>query len=81
MTCKIRGVSEPTIVLGAVVDPDETAAADIERVISKTASLREQVHSLAHPQCEIVLQRKCLDVSKVNYILRCNGDLVPDNML
>ena len=36
---------------------------------------------LESSQCEFVLQRRCFDVNKVNYFLRCNGDRVRDSAL
>lgn len=53
----------------------------MEKLIAKTARLRERVHELENPQCEIILQRRCLDVQKVSYILRCNDDLVSEPLL
>ena len=49
--------------------------------MSNVSTLRERVHALESPQCEVVLQRRCLDVSKASYTLRCNGDLVPTSLL
>jgi hypothetical protein len=51
------------------------------KVLTKTATLREHVHALGNPQSEVILQRRCLDVAKAGYILRCNGDLVSDSLL
>ena len=39
------------------------------------------MRGLNHPPYELILHRRCLDVSKASYILRCNGDKVSDELL
>jgi hypothetical protein len=42
----------------------------------KVSKARDAITILESPQCEVVLQRRCFDVSKVAYLLRCSGDRV-----
>jgi hypothetical protein len=45
------------------------------------AKAREAISVLESSQCELVLQRLCFDVGKVNYLLRCKGDRVYESAL
>ena len=71
----------PAKVLGVHVGGEQTATADFEATIAKVAHARRAINSLDHPPCELTLQRRCMDVSKAAYILRCNGDRVSEAAL
>ena len=43
--------------------------------------MREAISVLEHSQCKLILHRRCFDVSKVTYLLRCNGDRVHESAL
>ena len=47
----------------------------------KVVAQRAGISDLEQSQCELVLQRRCFDVSKVGYILRCNGDMIDEDSL
>ena len=42
---------------------------------------RAGIATLDDPAAELVLTRRCLDVAKVSYQLRCNGDCLSDDLL
>ena len=53
----------------------------LQATCNEVAKTRESTALLENSQCELVLQRRCFDVSKVTYILWCNGDRVDDSAL
>ena len=62
--------------LGAVLGSSDAVNAQFSDTVKKVDRLREAIEILENPQCELVLQRRCVDVSKVTYLLRCNGDRI-----
>ncbi|CAK0886405.1 unnamed protein product [Prorocentrum cordatum] len=50
----------------------------VEEAATAPKAAWASIMELDHPQCELTLQRRCLDVSKCSYILRCNGDRIPE---
>ena len=75
-TCKVRQASSPPKVLGALVGDQAVTTEHFRSTCSKVTKSREGIASLDNAQCELVLQRRCFDVSKVSYLLRLNGDRV-----
>ena len=67
--------------LGVHIGGEQTATTDFEAMIAKVAHAGRAINSLDHPPCELTLQRRCMDVSMVAYILRCNGDRVSEAAL
>ena len=53
----------------------------LQRTIEKTNHARQGIASLDDPAAELVLTRRCLDVAKVSYQLRCNGDRLDPALL
>ena len=78
-TCRVQLCFGPVKVLGVVLGPDGAADEGLVKTLANVARAREGICTLDDPAAELVLTRRCLDVSKVNYQLRCNGDrLSPD---
>ena len=75
-TCKVLQASVAPKVLGAQLGESRAITADFRGVTAKTEIARQAVRSLNNAPCELTLQRRCLDVGKASYILRCNGDCV-----
>ena len=80
-TCKVRTADTPPKVLGAMLGHSGVVTQQLRDTCAAVANVREAVAILESPQCELVLNRRCLDVSKVSYILRCNGDRVETEAL
>ena len=73
-TCQVREASSPPKVLGALIGDSTTVTQHFRATCAKVVKQREGIANLDNAQCELVLQRRCFDVSKVSYILRLNGD-------
>ena len=43
--------------------------------------VRGGIATLEDPAAELVLTRKCADVAKVSYVLRCSGDRLDEGLL
>ncbi|CAK0846886.1 unnamed protein product [Prorocentrum cordatum] len=80
-TCKVPDNQKGVKVLGAMVGSSEEVNHHFRSTCNKVVAQRVAIGGLEQSQCELVLHRRCLDVSKVGYILRCNGDLVNDESL
>ena len=59
----------------------EVVTDHFRKICNTLAKARESIALLEDSQCELVLQRRCFDVSKVTYILRCIGDQVDEAAL
>ena len=80
-TCKVLAPNSPTEVLGAILGDAAAASAGGQKVVTKVAQLHQALGTLDHPATELVLTRRCADVAKLSYTLRCAGDRVADNVL
>ena len=69
----------PTEHVAFVMMWERKVTAPFRRVTSKAETKIAVVSSLNHALCELTLQRRCLDVSKVSYLLRCSVDSVSSN--
>ena len=68
----------PPKVLGACIGGIREVTAAFRQMCTKVEAERAAVTGLNHAPCELTLQRRCLDVSKASYILRCSGDSVDE---
>ena len=68
-------------VLGVHIGGENVSNEDMEQICVKINAIREDIRLLDCLVEELVLQRNCLNVSKANYLLRCNGDLISDHYL
>ena len=80
-TCRIETASSSPKVLGAILGDSSAVTQQFRRTTEKVAAARATISILESAQCELVLQRRCFDVSKISYMLRCNGDRVDDDAL
>ncbi len=80
-TCRVLDPAIVPKVLGAHLGDTGAVTADFQRVTAKVEGVRSAVRELNHPPCELTLHRRCLDVSKAAYLLRCNGDRVQEAAL
>ena len=80
-TCKVLDAAVAPKVLGACIGNTREVTAEFRRVTSKVEAVRAAVSGLNHAPCELTLQRRCLDVSKASYLLRCSGDSVSSEAL
>ena len=80
-TCRIRSATSAPKVLGCKLGDDEVVTNHFLDTCADAEKVREAISVLESAQCELFLQRRCLDVGKVAYLLRCNGDRVRDGAL
>ena len=80
-TCKVLDCIVPPKVLEACVGGSRDVTAAFCQTTARVESERAAVMGLNHAPCELTLQRRCLDVSKASYLLRCSGDMVTDAAL
>ena len=79
-TCKVLQPNCASEYLGAIVGDRNDAAHSVRATFGKVASKRHAISSLNHPAAELVLNRRCADVSNITYWMRCYGDLVPQDV-
>ncbi len=72
-TCEVREPNSATEVLGSVVGTPNSQAVQFLEHVEKLESLHGALEELLDPQVELILGRKCADVSKVAHLLRTNG--------
>ena len=77
----MRKAASPPKVLGAWLGDNATATQHFLSTCAKVGKQREGIAQLDNAQCELVLQRRCFDVSKVSYLLCLNGDRVDTRAL
>ena len=75
-TTKVLQLGEKSEALGAPLGGPHVTRAMMDASVQKANKARTAILSLDHPQTELVLLRLCADVSKVQYNLRLNGDVV-----
>ena len=74
-SCQVCPCTTPVKSLGVLVGhAGGEANESLRRTLDKLSQAREGIASLDEPAAELVLMRKCLDVAKVAYNLRCHGD-------
>ena len=65
--------------VSAVIGSRVSASAAARSTVLKTRALHEAIATIDHPATELVLTRRCADVSRLTYTFRCSGDsLDPD---
>ena len=79
-TCRIMDTNSPSVVLGATIGHDDDVTHDALAICGKVRRLRERIGDINHPGTELVLTRRCCDVAKLQYWLRCYGDTLADNV-
>ena len=80
-TCKVRTAADGAEILGTVVGSRAKAVALAETVKDKAASVQSAIEAVSHPATELVLTRRCADVSKFMYVLRTIGDQVGEDTM
>ncbi len=80
-TCKVKTAAEGAKVLGTYVGSQAALRAHVETVAAEAARTRDAITEVDHPATEMVLTRKCTDVSKLTYLLRTSGDLIDTALL
>ena len=80
-TCEAQPSTAASKVLGSRLGSTEEVTAHFQQTSNEVIKAREAISVLESSQCELVLQRRCFDVSKVTYLVRCNGDRVQDSAL
>ena len=80
-SCKVLLPNSPTEVLGATLGGSAAATAAGQKVVAKVAELHTALAELDHPPTELVLTRRCADVAKLSYTLRCAGDRLDASLL
>ena len=66
-SCKTPAADEHQIILGAPVGSDGAVSEAFQEVLDKTADIHEKINSLEDPSTELVLTRKCADVSRLSH--------------
>jgi hypothetical protein len=79
-SCKVLPGTTPAKVLGVKVASAAAANDMTKDTIDKVEHTRAAVAGLQDAPTELVLTRRCLDVSKVGYSLRCVGDRISDEV-
>jgi len=59
----------------------EAISSDAQDLVVKTRELHAAIGTIDHPATELVLTRRCADVSKLTYTLLCSGDMVRGDVL
>ena len=72
--------SKPPKVLGVTPGDGVQADKDLLNVIEKTDALRRAVAEASDPATELTLNRVCLGLGKANYLLRCQGDRISQDV-
>jgi len=80
-TCKVLEIGEPSKALGAPIGGQSALNTEVGDVVRKTQALRASLVELLHTPTELVLTRKCIDVAKLSYHLRLNGDRIESSAL
>jgi len=80
-TCKVKAANSASEVLGATLGDKVAATTNAKKVVKKVAELRHCLAGLDHVATELVLTRRCADVAKLGYALRCSGDRLDKDVL
>ena len=72
-TCKVQPSTTAPKVLGNRLGGAADATAHFRHTSSEVIKAREAISVLEISQRELVFQPRCFDVSKVTYLVRCNG--------
>ena len=80
-TCNVLDNNSTATALGATIGSSEAITSAAQVTVAKTRALHEAIGSIDHPATELVLTRRCADVSKLTYTLRCSGDKVAEAVL
>ena len=67
VTCRVIPGVEAVKVLGTMVGRTGSANARLQQVVDRVRATRAAMESLDDPAAELVLTRRCLDVSEVSY--------------
>ena len=73
-TCKVNEANSPAKALGAIFGSDDVVQKGAFAVLDKVRDVRSAISTMGHAPSELVLTRRCADVGKVSYWLRCYGD-------
>ncbi len=79
-TCRIESDNSAIEVLGSIVGAPCDRAAQFHDCVSKLEALHATLGELDDPQVELVLGRKCADISRVAHLLRTNGFFLPEDV-
>ena len=79
-TCRVLEPNSASEYLGAIVGDPDVAFEALRIAFGKARAKQEAIASLAHPAAELVLTRRCADVSNITYWMRCYGDRVPHDI-
>ena len=77
----MRKYSETVKVLGSFIGPDTASDDGLRRALARVEQVRGGIATLEDPGAELVLTRKCADVAKVSYVMRCSGDRLDEDLL
>ena len=80
-TCQVQAGDVAPKVLGTYIGDENVADRTANRIIDKVAGIRKAVSEIDHAPTELVLTRRCLDVSRLFYALRCQGDRISTEAL
>ena len=80
-TCMVLDNNSPGHTLGATIGSADAITTSTRETVAKTRALYESLSTLDHPATELVLTRRCGDVAKLTYTLRCSGDRVAEAVL
>jgi hypothetical protein len=80
-TCQLVDQDKNAEVLHAPVGPHGDYAGIFEAACELVQRLRENIRAVDDAATELTLTRKCADIAKVLYLLRCAGDRIPASSL
>ena len=79
-SCKTPDSQAPPSVLGAPVGPFGDISGAIREITRKINDLHGRIQDIQDSATELTLTRKCADVSRAMYLLRCCGDRISDDI-
>ena len=76
-SCQPAAADEPLVVLGAQIGSTSSIEECFTAILDKTEQLHAGISILGDPVSELLLTRKCADISRAMHVMRCAGHRLP----
>ena len=67
--------------LGGILGSEQDLSNSFQRLTAKVEDLHAKIHDIEDPPSEYVLKTTCAGVCKATYLLRLQGDRIPEDLL